>query len=250
MTKLHRYSNEKPAGMHGFSAVYLALSIVILGILVVIGLVVAGSQGSDEGLVPIEGPKNVRVDEKPVVTGDKLPAGFVAYTNPTIGFSFAFPSVWGALNPVVDETSVLNLATAPLREFSLADSFQVRVDTLEEFQIQINDKGVIVSPKPSGAGYEWVVVDNGTDKISVGKVYTPGPPIVYRSGKATVYAFSASKEACTYTTWVFAVQDGMARLRLPSFCISDKVADSDVQATHKAAFEKIKKDILQSITVL
>ncbi len=240
----------------GFSALLLVGAIAVLGILVAVGLVVSNSQTQDsKSLVPIEGPKNVRLDneytESAATPSTKASEAVIAYSNTPNGFSFAYPSAWGALQPSeVDKgAALLNLATTPLQDYSLADNLRVRVDTLADFKIQIGTKGVLVSPTPSGSGYTWTVVDKGSDRITVGKTYPTVPQVVYKSGKAVVYNFPSSRDNCTYATWVFAVQTGMARLRLPAFCISDKAADADVQAEHKADFEKAKAALLRSITV-
>lgn len=234
----------------GFSALYLVIGLVVLGLLIAIGVVVSGAQSPTSTLVPIEGPVVPTAPPSAPRTADSLPDGFVAYTNAAVGFTFAYPSTWGGLQPVSEPSAVLKLSTAAISGLSLADALQVRADKKASAQIPIGDKGVTIRPVDNGATFDWVVVNRGTDKVAVGKSYTQSPTVVYRSGKAVVYAMSGSRDNCTFTTWLFASQDNIIQLRLPSFCISDKVADADVQAGHKAQFDTVTKNMLQSITVL
>ncbi len=234
----------------GFSALYLVIALVVLGLVVAIGLAVSGGQTSDSGLVPIQGPVAPTAPPSSPKASDSLPDGFVAYTNAAAGFSFAYPAAWGGLQPVNEPAAVLNLSTAAISGLSLADTLQIRADKKADVQIPIGNKGVTVRPIDDGASFNWIVVERGSDKVAPGKPYAPAPPIAYRSGKAVVYAISGSRDNCTYTTWVFAAQDNIIRLRSPSFCISDKVADADVQASHKAQFDANTRNVLQSITVL
>lgn len=241
----------------GFSVVGLFAVLVALGVVGFVGWQIYQSQRSTDALegsgqlVGLPAPKDDKPKTDKPASPDGLPSGFVAYTDAKLGFSFAYPEAWGSLQPVADPATVLNLSTGKVEGYSLADALQVSATKTSSFRIRANDNEVIVMPVPSGGGYEWRVTDRGKDRRAiVNRPLSPAPPVVYRSGKAQVYNFLASNGACTYNMWAFAVQDNFVKLRLPSFCVSPKPGDAEVQVQHKADFDKVKSQILQSITVL
>jgi hypothetical protein len=258
-------SGRKPArsrsGHAGFSGLTIIIVILVLGVIGFIGWQIFQSQyGSGlilkgtGGLVPVPVPKTtVNSGDNNNASPDGVPDGYSAYSNTNLGFSFVYPDAWGALQPSSDATTVLSLATPKIQKYSLAEALQVQVIKKDTFRIPINDNGAIVAPIPSGlgSGYDWNVTNKGKDAAAtVGRLYPQQPSVAYQSGKASVYSFLNSSGSCTYTTWVLAVQDNFVKLRLPSFCISSKPGDTDVQAGQKAAFDNIEDTILHSITVL
>ncbi len=235
----------------GFSVFYVLGVFVVLGVIVLAGMLAYNAQQpkTNGGLVAIPGPKTTPSSLPPEEPADGPPKGFVAYSNPRIGFSLAYPEAWGDLQPVADEPVELKLATNKIATYSVTDALEIRADKTDKFRLLASSKGVMVAPSPSGGEYVWKVAAKGTDKQLIGKIFNPVPQVVYRSGKTIVYGFSITQDACTHVIWAFAAQDNFVGLRLPSFCISNKPADADVQATQKVDFDNQKSQILQSITV-
>jgi hypothetical protein len=238
-------------GQAGFNAAYIVLGLVVLLSAGLIGFLILNSQPAVEnGLVPLKNPESGKPAAEAAKPGDGVPEGFKAYTNAQLGFSFAYPSAWGDFTPVAGSSALLELTTPKVAGYSLADSLQLQVETIAKFRIRANDTNTIVQPVANGAGYDWVITDKGSGKQTVGKVLAPAPQVGYRSGKALVYGFSATQGACNYSMWAFAANGNFVRLRLPSFCISNKPGDAEVQAGHKTEFDRQKQQVLQSITVL
>lgn len=245
----------KRVGSSGFGAIGIVTVLAVLGIVAFIGWQMYKAQQSSTGqeasggLVGIPPPAETPTRTEPASSPDGLPRGFTAYSNSQYGFSFAYPQVWGGLQMANDPSAVLSLATNKITAYSLADALQVSVTKTVNFRQRANDAGVVVSPTPNGVAYEWKVVDKGADKSAqLNKTYA-SPPVVYRSGKTQVYSFSLADGACNYTVWAFASGDNFVRLRLPSFCVSSKPGDAEVQAGHKAEFDAIKAQMLPTITV-
>jgi hypothetical protein len=202
--------------------------------------------------VPLEDPEKGKVKTQPEETApDAAPAGFRTYNNPKLGFSFAYPEAWGELKESAAPGTVLNAETGKVAAYSLSDALQVQAVPAGTFTQQVNELKTMVKPQPNNSGgYEWIVVDKGADKRPIlNRPYSPQPSVVYRSGKAQVYSFLLSQANCTYDIWALNVADNFIRLRLPSFCISDKPADFDIQAGHKTQFADEKNKILHSLTV-
>lgn len=241
-------------GQRGFSALYLLLIVAVVAIIGFIGWKVVGSStgSGSAGLVPIEGPETVRVDDKPEETNpDGVPKGYVGYTDAKLGFSFNYPEAWGKLEADGAPGAVLSLKTPNINGYSLADALVVKAVPIDQFRMPYGDKGTLIGPKPLGTSYEFIITDKGQDKaVTVGRTAAQQPPVIYRSGKAVVFNFPASTGNCRFDTWAFTSGANFVTLRLPSFCISDKPADADVQAGHKTDYDAQKQQILNSITVI
>lgn len=242
-------------GSAGFGVVGVLIAVAAVGLVAVVGWLVVSAQRSggdqSDGLVSIPPPAETPTAVQPPANPDGLPRGFTAYSNAEYGFSFAYPQDWGGLAPAADPATLLNLTTNRISGYSLSNALQVSVIKTVNFRQLVNDKAVVVSPSPSGVNYEWKVVDKANDRTAqLGKTYAPAPPVVYRSGKAQVYSFSLTEGACGYTIWAFASGENFVRLRLPSFCVSSKPGDAEVQANHKAEFDTVKARMLETITVL
>lgn len=235
----------------GSAIAYVIVAIVVLGSVGLIAFLVAMSQpNADNALVPLDSPESGIAEPEPSTPDDGVPDNFTVYSDVKLGFSFAYPQAWGDFVPKAGSKAVLELTSPAIDDYSLADKLEVLVVKTADLRVRANDQNVQVQPVAKGGGYEWIITDKGNSRLAVGKPVTPAPPVIYRSGKAQVYSFLATQSNCTYNMWAFAVKDNFVRLRLPSFCISNKPGDAEVQAGHKADFDKQKEQILQSITVL
>lgn len=234
----------------GFSPAYIVLGLVIIGSICLIGfLVVASQPGADNALVPLDGPESGTAEPQPTAPDDGVPDNFSTFADAQLGFSLSYPQDWGDLQPKPGSKAVLEMMTPLIKRYSLAGSMEVKVTKLADFRIRANDLNTIVQPVPNGGGYDWIITDKGSGRQAIGKPVTPAPSVIYRSGKTQVYSFLATEANCTYNMWAFPAGANFVRLRLPSFCISSKPGDADVQADHKADFDRQKDLILKSITV-
>lgn len=229
----------------------IALTLIFLTVLFIAWQVSQADRIAGGQLVPFEEPKGkVRVDENANRPVDAVPEGFTAYANPELSFAFNYPKAWGELKPV-EPVGLLNLATPRVEAYSLADALEVRAQPAAGFKIGVNDAGTTVTPQAKGAGFEWLIADKGTVKSgAVGKPYAPAPSLAYRAGKTVVYRILNSRANCTFDTYAFPVGANFVAIRLPAFCVSDKAADADIQATQKVEFEKQQQLLLRSITAL
>lgn len=182
---------------------------------------------------------------------DSLPDGYQEYYSDDLGFSFIYPEAWGKLDDSKVPGSTLSVKTAKISSFGLSESLEVEAYETEKFQIAADDAGTVITPKQNSAGqYDWIVTDRGKGKAGVGRPYEPQPKVAYKSGKATVYTFLSSKDNCVYSTQVFPAGENFVKVRLPSFCVSDKPGDESIQADRKASFDVVRDTMLRSITVL
>lgn len=249
---MSRWANvHKPGNRQaGFSPAYIVLGLVILGSIGLIGFLVLASQpGTDNALVPLDNPDSNKAAPEPSAPDDGVPDNFSVYADVKLGFSLAYPQAWGDLQPMPGSTAVLELMTPKVNSYSLAEALEVQAQKTADFRVRANDLSVVVRPNSNGGGYDWIVTDKGGGKQLPGKTFAPAPSVIYRSGKTQVYSFLATQDNCTYNTWAFPVKDHFVRLRLPSFCQSGKPGDAEVQAGHKAEFDRQKDLILKSITV-
>jgi hypothetical protein len=232
--------------------------VAIIGTLVLLTVLFIAWQASQADriagngeLVPFDGPQGtVRVDENANRPVDAVPDGFGTYSNAELGFTMAFPKSWGELKPT-GEAGLLNLATPSLQAYSLSEAMQVRVRPMAEYRHAANEQGVLIAPQAKGAGYEWLIVDKGSAKTApVGRPFSPAPSLAKSSGKTVVYRILNGRANCTFVTYAFPAGANFVSVRLPSFCVSDKPADADIQVGHKNDYEKQQSLILQSITAL
>lgn len=234
----------------GAGALAVVIIVVVLGVIGFVAWVAASSQPSGGALVPIDSPETVKVDDQPDKPAGGAREGVKSYANASLGFSFEYPAAWGDLK-ATGKAGVVNVATPKIGAYSVSDALEVYADKTDAFRTPVNEPGIIVNPRLNNSTYEWIITDRGENKrLQVGRAYTPAPGIIHRSGKTTVYDILYSSGSCTHHAWLVPANGHFVRLRLPSFCLSNKTADADVQAAHKADFDRQTQQLLDSITVL
>lgn len=214
--------------------------------------IIRTSSGSNSGLVQVQPPEPANTAEEPDAAPDSVPTGYKQYSNPEKSFAFVYPESWGDMQDSEDEEAELSVATPAITSYGLSENLQVQVFGKDYIQVPVNNQGVQIAPSLKSTGdYEWKVVDKGkATNTSIGRIYQPEPQVVYESGKASIYSFTRSENGCTYNIWVFPVGESFVKMRLPSFCVSSKPGDAEVQASRKAEFDAAKDVMLKSITVL